>query len=111
MFSAFVNCWKIPELRKRILFTLGIVALARVGANIPCPGVDPSQLNEWINRQMGQFGGGMVGLAVMLTGGGLQNCALVALRIMPYISASIIMTMFCAVWPALEPLRHGGEVG
>src|SRR2546428_8440438 len=111
MFSAFLNCWKIPELRKRILFTLGIVALARLGANIPCPGVDPSALNDWINRQMSQVGGGMVGLALMLTGGGLQNCAVFALGIMPYISASIIMTLLSAVWPALERLRQEGESG
>jgi len=48
MFSAFLNSWKIPELRKRILFTLGIVVLARLGANIPCPGVDPSELNRYM---------------------------------------------------------------
>ncbi|HUK83031.1 MAG TPA: preprotein translocase subunit SecY [Verrucomicrobiae bacterium] len=111
MFSTFLNCWKIPELRRRILFTLGIVALARVGAAIPCPGVDPSSLNEYINRIQSQVGGSFVGLAMLLTGGGLQRCAVFALGIMPYITASIIMTMITAVIPSLERLRQEGETG
>src|SRR5881296_1695080 len=111
MFSAFLNCWKIPELRRRILFTLGIVALARVGANIPCPGVDPTSLTEYINRIQSQVGGSFVGLAMLLTGGGLQNCAVFALGIMPYITGSIIMTLLTAVVPTLERLRQEGETG
>ena len=111
MFSSFINCWKIPELRRRILFTLGIVALARLGAAIPCPGVDPTSLNEYINRVQSQVGGSFVGLAMLLTGGGLQRCAVFALGIMPYITGSIIMTLITAVVPSLERLRQEGEVG
>src|SRR2546426_11125400 len=111
MFSAFANCWKIPELRRRILFTLGVVALARVGANIPCPGVDPTSLTEYINHIQSQVGGSFVGLAMLLTGGGLQNCAVFALGIMPYITGSIIMTLLTAVVPTLEKLRQEGESG
>jgi preprotein translocase subunit SecY len=111
MFTAFLNSWKIPELRRRILFTLGIVALARLGAAIPCPGVDPTTLNEYINRIQSQVGGSFVGLAILLTGGGLQRCAVFALGIMPYISGSIIMTLLTAVVPSFERLRQEGETG
>ena len=111
MFSAFLNSWKIPELRRRLLFTLGIIALARVGANIPCPGVDPSALNEYIGKIQSQVGGSFVGLAMLMTGGGLQNCAVFALGVMPYISGSIIMTLLTAVIPSFERLRQEGESG
>lgn len=111
MFSAFLNSWKIPELRKRILFTLGIIALARIGASIPCPGVDSSSLNEYMERIQSQVGGSFVGLAMLLTGGGLQNCAVFALGVMPYISGSIIMTLLTAVVPSLERLKQEGEPG
>ncbi len=111
MFSAFINCWKIPELRRRILFTLGIVALARLGANIPCPGVNPAPLVKYIEDVQRQVGGSFIGLASMLTGGGLTNCAVFALGIMPYISASIIMQLLTAVVPSLERLRQEGETG
>lgn len=111
MFSAFVNSWKIPELRKRILFTLGIVAIARVGANIPCPGVDPTDLNAYMADVQRQVGGSIIGLANLLTGGALQQCAVFALGVMPYISASIIMMLLTAVIPTLERLKQEGESG
>ena len=111
MFSAFLNSWKIPELRRRLLFTLGIIALARVGANIPCPGVDPASLNAYIEQVQKSVGGSFVGLAMLMTGGGLQNCAVFALGVMPYISGSIIMTLLTAVIPSFERLRQEGESG
>jgi preprotein translocase subunit SecY len=111
MFSAFINSWKIPELRRRILFTLGIVAIARVGANIPCPGVDPTELNAYMEQVQSQVGGSILGLANLLTGGALQQCAVFALGVMPYISASIIMMLLTAVVPALERLKQEGESG
>jgi preprotein translocase subunit SecY len=111
MFTAFVNCWKIPELRKRILFTLGIIVLARVGATIPCPGVNPAPLAKYIDDIQQQVGGSFVGLASMLTGGGLQNCAVFALGVMPYISSSIIMQLLTAVVPQLTRLQQEGESG
>jgi preprotein translocase subunit SecY len=110
MISAFVNSWKIPELRRRILFTLGIVAIARVGANIPCPGVDPTPLTHWMEQQA-DAGGGILGFANLLTGGALQQCAVFALGVMPYISASIIMMLLTAVIPSLERLKQEGESG
>jgi preprotein translocase subunit SecY len=111
MFSAFLNCWKIPELRRRILFTLGMVAIARLGANIPCPGVNPRELNVYMQDVQKQVGGSIVGLADMLTGGALQQCAVFALGVMPYISASIIMMLLTAVMPSLERLKQEGETG
>jgi preprotein translocase subunit SecY len=111
MFSAFLNCWKIPELRRRILFTLGMVAIARLGANIPCPGVDPSELNAYMAQIQQHVGGSFMGLADMMTGGGLQRCAVFALGVMPYISASIIMMLLTAVMPSLERLKQEGDTG
>jgi preprotein translocase subunit SecY len=111
MFSAFVNCWKIPELRRRILFTLGIVVLARLGANIPCPGINPAELIRFVDERQREAGTSALGLASMLTGGGLLRGAVFALGIMPYISASIIMQLLTAVVPSLERLRREGESG
>jgi preprotein translocase subunit SecY len=112
MLSAFANSWKIPELRKRILFTIMIVAFARLGANIPCPGVDPEALVTALQEAQKQAASTTVfGFADLLTGGGLQKCAVFALGVMPYISASIIMMLLTAVLPALERLKREGESG
>jgi preprotein translocase subunit SecY len=115
MYSAFLNSWKIPELRWRIMFTLGMVAIARLGANIPCPGVDPTQLNQYMEQVQSQAMGGssvgLVGLADLFTGGALQRCAVFALGVMPYISASIIMMLLTAVVPSLERMKQEGETG
>ncbi len=111
MFSAFLNTWKIPELRRRILFTLGIIAIARLGANVPCPGVDAGPLQRWIQQQQAEVGGSIFGLADLFTGGALQQCAVFALGVMPYITASIIMMMLSAVIPSLERLKQEGESG
>jgi preprotein translocase subunit SecY len=113
MFAAFINSWKIPELRKRILFTLGIVAIVRVGAAIPCPGVDPSELVRYIDQVQAKAGstGGIMGMADLFTGGALQNCAVFALGIMPYIMSSIFMQLLTAVIPSLERLKQEGETG
>ncbi|NQU10894.1 preprotein translocase subunit SecY [bacterium] len=111
MFDAFTNTWKIPELRRRILFTLGIVVIARIGANIPCPGVDSTPLNRFMAEIQQQSGGSIFALADMFTGGALQQCAVFALGVMPYITASIIMMMLSAVIPSLERLKQEGESG
>jgi len=111
MLSAFLNTWKIPELRRRILFTLGIIAIARLGANVPCPGVDAGPLQRWIQQQQAEVGGSIFGLADLFTGGALQQCAVFALGVMPYITASIIMMMLSAVIPSLERLKQEGESG
>ncbi len=115
MLSAFKNAFKVKELRNKILFTLGIVALCRIAANIPTPGVDTHALNLYFNsfsQNMGSGTGAFLGMFDMFTGGALQKFAVATLGIMPYISASIIMQMLQPVIPQLEKMvREGGEAG
>jgi len=111
MFSAFTNSMKIPELRSRILYTLGLLFVARVGAHIPLPGVDPKPLQHFFADQTAGGGGALVGLYNMFTGGALLKGAVCALGIMPYISASIIFQLMTAIVPALSRLQQEGDVG
>lgn len=110
MISAFVNCFKIPELRDKIFFTLFLLFIARVGANIPLPGINPVPLQDFFADQAGG-GGSLLGLYNMFTGGALLKGAIFALGIMPYISASIIFQLMTAVVPTLSRLQQEGEVG
>jgi preprotein translocase subunit SecY len=110
MFSAFINSFKIPELRQRILLTLGLIFIARVGANIPLPGINPVPLQAYFDSLAG-VSGGIVGMANMFTGGALLKGAVFALGIMPYISASIILQLMGAVVPSLARLQKEGETG
>src|SRR5580700_2533280 len=111
MFSAFVNSLKIPELRSRIFYTLALLFVARVGAAIPLPGIDPHPLQNFFAQQSGGAGGSMVGLYNMFTGGALLKGAVCSLGIMPYISASIIFQLMTAVVPTLSRLQQEGDVG
>jgi preprotein translocase subunit SecY len=111
MFSAFTNSMKIPELRSRILYTLGLLFVARVGQNIPLPGIDPKPLQLFFAEQTASGGGGLMGLYNMFTGGALLKGSVCALGIMPYISASIIFQLMTAVVPALSRLQQEGDVG
>jgi preprotein translocase subunit SecY len=111
MFSAFTNSMKIPELRSRILYTLGLLFVARVGAHIPLPGIDPEPLQRFFADQTAAGSGALVGLYNMFTGGALVKGAVCALGIMPYISASIIFQLMTAVVPALSRLQQEGDVG
>src|SRR5210317_79348 len=116
MISAFANTFKIPELRSRILFTLLVVVIVRLGAVITLPGVDANVLTDWYD-QVQQQSNDSKGLSTMLalvnvfSGGGLQNSALFALGIMPYLSASIMIQLLTAVVPALGKLKReeGGQ--
>jgi preprotein translocase subunit SecY len=110
VFSAFINSFKIKELRQRILFAAGIVALCRIAAAIPCPGVNARALQVLFEKNAGAAGGFM-GMFDMFSGGALENFAVATLGIMPYISASIIMTLLTPVIPALEKLAREGDVG
>ena len=113
MFSAFINAFKIKEVRDKMLFTLGIIALCRVLSNIPCPGVDTHALNIYFN-QFSQSGStaAFFGLFDMFTGGAIHKFAIATLGIMPYISASIIMQMLQPVIPQFEKMvREGGDAG
>lgn len=118
MISAFTNTLKIPELRQRIFFTLIMVVIVRMGAHITLPGVDGVVLDEAIDRLAakqtedgGNAAGNMLALLNVFSGGGLMNCAIFALGIMPYISASIMMQLLSAVIPQLSKLRReeGGQ--
>ncbi len=111
MFSAFTNSMKIPELRSRILYTLALLFVARVGAHIPLPGLDPKPLQQFFADQTSNGAGALVGLYNMFTGGALVKGAVCALGIMPYISASIIFQLMTAVVPALSRLQQEGDTG
>lgn len=107
MFSAFTNSFKIPELRQRILFTLAMLVVARVGAGIACPGVNVSVLRAWFESELSsQTGGGIAALVNLFSGGALENCAIFSLGIMPYISASIMFQLLAAVIPQLAKLSR-----
>jgi preprotein translocase subunit SecY len=111
MFSAFTNSMKIPELRSRILYTLSLLFVARVGAHIPLPGVDPKPLQAFFADQAAGGSSALLGLYNMFTGGALLKGAVCALGIMPYISASIIFQLMTAIVPALSRLQQEGDVG
>ena len=97
MISAFINVFKIPELRDKIFFTLFLLFIARVGANVPLPGLDPTPLQDFFKAQSQSGGGNLLGLYNMFTGGALLRGAIFALGIMPYISASIVFQLLTAV--------------
>jgi len=113
MFTAFANCWRIPELRARLLATVALVFVARIGANIPLPGIDPAPILKYFQEAADKSAGsgGMVAMYNMFTGGALLKGAVFSLGIMPYISASIIMQLMSAVVPAIARLQQEGEVG
>jgi len=104
--DAIRNALRIPDLRKKILFTLGILALYRVGAHIPVPGVDPTAMKDFATGA-----GSALGLLNLFAGGALENFAIFALGIMPYITATIIMQLLQAVIPTLERWAKEGESG
>ncbi len=111
MFAAFLNLWKVKELRNRLLFTALIIVLVRVASNIPCPGVDPAALEEYIKMVSGSTSGGFMAMIDLFSGGALAHFALGALGIMPYITASIIMQLLVPVIPTLEKIAREGDAG
>jgi preprotein translocase subunit SecY len=104
--SGIANMFRIPELRKRLLFTLGILAVYRLGIFVTTPGVDRIAM-----RRVVQSSGGLLGLFNLFSGGALEQLSIFALGIMPYISASIILQLLTVVIPALEKMQKEGEVG
>src|SRR5919198_181991 len=112
MLSAFVNTIKIPELRRRILFTLAVIVIVRLGAAITTPGVNQAVIQEWFRTALTEKTGGQIAaLFNLFSGGALENCAVFSLGIMPYISASIMMQLLTAVIPQLGRLarEEGGR--
>ncbi|HEX5176899.1 MAG TPA: preprotein translocase subunit SecY [Chthoniobacteraceae bacterium] len=112
MISAFTNTFKIPELRSRVLLTLVLLIIVRIGAAITCPGVNSAVLQHWFESQVNKDSGGSVAaLFNIFSGGALENCAVFSLGVMPYISASIMMQLLTAVVPQLGKLakEDGGR--
>src|SRR6266540_6909706 len=107
MFSWLSNAWRVPELRRRVLFTALILAVYRLGSWIPAPGVDSSAIKDYF----GNKGGTVLGLLNLFSGGALSQFAIFALGIMPYVTASIILQLLTVVMPRLEQLQKEGEAG
>jgi preprotein translocase subunit SecY len=108
MFSWLTNAWRVPELRKRVLFTALILAFYRLGSWIPAPGVNAEAIENYFNAS---GGGTVLALLNLFSGGALSQFAIFALGIMPYVTASIILQLMTVVVPRLEQLQKEGEAG
>src|ERR687886_1590810 len=109
MFSWLANAWRVPELRRRVLFTALILALYRLGSWMPSPGVDSQAITDFFNS--GARGQGIFGLLNLFSGSALARFSIFALGIMPYVTASIILQLLTVVIPKLEQLQKEGEAG
>jgi preprotein translocase subunit SecY len=107
MFEKIANIFRIPDLRKRVLFTLGLLAVYRIGAFIPTPGINAQSLMQFFNQNAGSA----LGLFDMFTGGNLRKLTVFALGIMPYITASIIFQLLTVIYEPLAKLQKEGELG
>ena len=106
-FQSLANIFRIPELRKRLLFTLALLAVYRVGAHIPTPGINTTLLQEIFNANKGS----VLGIIDLFSGRNFRQMTIFALGIMPYITASIILQLMTVVFPYLEKLQKEGELG
>lgn len=106
MFETLRNAWKIPDLKIKILFTVGLLIVYRIGSFIPVPGMDPAQLKALVEQ-----GGSIFGFFNIVSGGAFQNATIFAMSITPYINASIIMQLLTVAIPKLERLAKEGEEG
>ena len=107
MIEAFQNVFRIPELRRRIIFTLSLLAVYRIGGHIPTPGIDHEVLSAFFS----QMGGTIFGLYNMFVGGAFERATIFALGVMPYISSSIILQLLGSMWPYLQKLQKEGQEG
>jgi preprotein translocase subunit SecY len=107
VFSWLANAWRVPELRRRVLFTALILGLYRLGSWIPAPGIDSTKISGYFSGQ----GSSILGLLNLFSGGALSQFAIFALGIMPYVTASIILQLMTVVVPKLEELQKEGESG
>src|SRR6516162_4906170 len=105
--EALANVFRVPDLRKRVLFTLGLLAVYRLGAFIPTPGVDTNRLNQFFQQNSGT----LFGFIDLFSGGTFRRFSIFALGIMPYVTASIILQLMTVVVPTLEQLQKEGEAG
>ncbi|MBX5494758.1 MAG: preprotein translocase subunit SecY [Bryobacteraceae bacterium] len=106
-FEAFANVFRVPDLRNRVLFTLALLAVYRLGNFIPTPGINFGRLEEFFRQNQGTF----FGFLDLFTGGGFRRLTIFALGIMPYITASIVLQLLTVVIPTLEKLQKEGELG
>jgi len=107
MFEKIANIFRIPDLRKRVLFTLGLLAVYRIGAHIPTPGINAEALMQFFNQNSGSA----LGLVDLFSGGNLRKLTIFALGIMPYITASIIFQLLTVIYEPLAKLQKEGELG
>src|SRR3954453_17278738 len=107
MLEKFLNVFRVPDLRKRVLFTLAMLAVYRLGSHIPTPGINADALSQLFD----QSAGGFLGYLNLFSGGNFRRLTIFALGIMPYITASIILQLLTVVWPYLEKLSKEGELG
>src|ERR687883_2118066 len=108
MLQTLTNSVRVPEIRKKLLFTAAMLAIYRIGSYIPAPGINTHAIDE-ISKNFA--GSNVLGFLNLFSGGSLQRFAIFALGIMPYITASIILQLLTVVVPALDKLRKEGEVG
>jgi len=111
MLSALANSFKIPDLKRRIIVTLILITVYRVGCYVPTPGINGAALAEFFGRVAKTQGGTLFGIINMFSGGAMERLTIFALGIMPYISSSIIFQLLTAVIPALEKLAKEGRAG
>ena len=107
MIEKFLNIFRVPDLRKRVLFTLAMLAVYRLGSHVPTPGINSNALAEIIDRS----GGGLLGYLNLFSGGNFRRLTIFALGIMPYITASIILQLLTVVYEPLAKLQKEGELG
>src|SRR5881398_142488 len=107
MFSWLTNAWRVPELRRRVLFTALILAVYRLGSWLPAPGVNSDQISQYFSGK----GGTILSLLYLFSGSALARFSVFALGIMPYVTASIILQLLTVVIPTLEQLQKEGEAG
>jgi preprotein translocase subunit SecY len=111
MLKAFINMWKIAELRNKVLFTISMLAIYRIGFFIPLPAVDQAQLAQWAEQAQDGAAGDLITFMGIFTGGSLGQSTIFGLGIMPYISASIIFQLLGTVWEPLQKLKKEGAAG
>ncbi|MBO5653126.1 MAG: preprotein translocase subunit SecY, partial [Clostridia bacterium] len=108
MLKTFANAWKLPDLRKKLLFTLAIVVLYRIGCVLPVPFIDPKAISDWFNAETS---GTMLQYLNILSGSAFSQATLFALSVSPYITSSIVIQLLTIAIPALERLSKQGEEG
>src|SRR5580698_5154788 len=106
-FEAFTNVFRVPDLRKRLMFTLALLAVYRIGGHFPIPGIDTARFEEFMRQNQGT----LFGFFDLFSGGMFRRLTIFALGIMPYITSSIILQLLTVVVPTLEKLQKEGELG